>query len=90
MTFITSRVSNISPIYSDRIRTTNNMLGDCYCAAVVEHLSKKELMACDAVNLCQDASPGHISTSISNPRNSVPELIVVSLEDSKKQEKRMQ
>ncbi|KAI8422792.1 hypothetical protein MSG28_006537 [Choristoneura fumiferana] len=33
----------------DRIRTTNNMLGDCYTAAVVEHLSKKELMACDAV-----------------------------------------
>lgn len=61
------------------------MLGDCYCAAIVEHLSKKELMACDAVNLCQDSSPGHIS----NPRNSVPELIVVSLEDSKLQEKRM-
>lgn len=66
------------------------MLGDCYCAAVVEHLSSCELMACDAVNLCQDASPGHISTSISNPRNSVPELIVVSLEDSKKQEKLLQ
>lgn len=32
----------------DRIRTTNNMLGDCYAAAVVEHLSKKELMALDA------------------------------------------
>lgn len=61
------------------------MLGDCYCAAIVEHLSKKELMACDAVNLCQDSSPGHIS----NQRNSVPELIVVSLEDSKLQEKRL-
>ncbi|XP_059055576.1 excitatory amino acid transporter isoform X2 [Achroia grisella] len=34
----------------DRIRTTNNMLGDCYAAAVVEHLSKNELMACDAVS----------------------------------------
>ncbi|XP_026732951.1 excitatory amino acid transporter isoform X1 [Trichoplusia ni] len=33
----------------DRIRTTNNMLGDCYAAAVVEHLSKNELMACDAL-----------------------------------------
>lgn len=32
----------------DRIRTTNNMLGDCYAAAVVEQLSKKELMALDA------------------------------------------
>lgn len=59
------------------------MLGDCYCAAVVEHLSKRELMACDAVNLCQDASPGHIS----NPRNSVPELIVVSMNE--KQDKRL-
>ncbi|XP_030028877.1 excitatory amino acid transporter isoform X2 [Manduca sexta] len=35
----------------DRIRTTNNMLGDCYTAAVVEHLSKNELMACDAVSI---------------------------------------
>ncbi|RVE50693.1 hypothetical protein evm_004603 [Chilo suppressalis] len=34
----------------DRIRTTNNMLGDCYAAAVVEHLSKNELMACDAIS----------------------------------------
>ena len=25
------------------------MLGDCYAAAVVEKLSKKELMACDAI-----------------------------------------
>ena len=63
------------------------MLGDCYCAAVVEHLSKKELMACDAINLCQDSSPGHISGGASNPRNSVPELIVVSFDDSKKTEK---
>ncbi|XP_022903383.1 excitatory amino acid transporter isoform X2 [Onthophagus taurus] len=27
----------------DRFRTTNNMLGDCYTAAIVEHLSKDEL-----------------------------------------------
>jgi hypothetical protein len=39
--------------FSDRIRTTNNMLGDCYAAAVVEHLSKKELMACDAAAFYQ-------------------------------------
>lgn len=39
---------------SDRIRTTNNMLGDCYAAAVVEQLSKKELMALDAAILYQD------------------------------------
>ena len=35
-------------ICRDRIRTTNNMLGDCYAAAIVEELSKKELMALDA------------------------------------------
>ena len=33
--------------FSDRCRTTNNMLGDCYGAAVVEALSKKELIAMD-------------------------------------------
>lgn len=33
----------------DRIRTTNNMLGDCYTAAVVERLSRKELEAADEV-----------------------------------------
>jgi len=35
----------------DRIRTTNNMLGDCYTAAVVEELSRKELMALDAASV---------------------------------------
>merc|ERR1712021_194482 len=33
--------------FLDRCRTTNNMLGDCYAAAVVEALSKKELRAMD-------------------------------------------
>ena len=67
---------------SDRIRTTNNMLGDCYACVVVEHLSKAELMACDAVNLCNNSSPNHISTN--SRSNSVPELIVVSAGDGKK------
>lgn len=39
----------------DRFRTTNNMLGDCYTAAIVEKLSKKELMAWDAI-LTQDST----------------------------------
>ena len=30
-------------IFRDRIRTTNNLLGDCYTAAIVEHLSRHEL-----------------------------------------------
>ena len=37
----------ISYFFSDRCRTTNNLLGDCYGAAVVEALSKKELIAMD-------------------------------------------
>jgi len=36
--------------FVDRCRTTNNMLGDCYCAAVVEALSRKELDAMDELN----------------------------------------
>ena len=37
-------------IFSDRCRTTNNMLGDAYGAAVVAALSKKELVAMDELN----------------------------------------
>ncbi|XP_013176205.1 PREDICTED: excitatory amino acid transporter isoform X2 [Papilio xuthus] len=47
----------------DRIRTTNNMLGDCYAAAVVEHLSKKELMACDSALTEPTESNGLLQTS---------------------------
>ncbi|XP_076045976.1 excitatory amino acid transporter 2 isoform X3 [Oratosquilla oratoria] len=32
----------------DRFRTTNNCLGDCYSAAVIEHWSQSELSAMDA------------------------------------------
>lgn len=39
---------------SDRIRTTNNMLGDCYAAAVLERLSRSELSAQDASNSAPD------------------------------------
>merc|ERR1711988_2017938 len=35
--------------FVDRCRTTNNMLGDCYAAAVVEALSRKELQAMDGI-----------------------------------------
>ncbi|XP_050504556.1 excitatory amino acid transporter-like isoform X3 [Diabrotica virgifera virgifera] len=34
----------------DRIRTTSNMLGDCYTVAIVEKLSKKELLECTLTN----------------------------------------
>merc|ERR1719460_2292311 len=43
---------DVSPLWAvdwfvDRCRTTNNMLGDAYGAAIVEALSKKELDAMD-------------------------------------------
>ncbi|CAH0555908.1 unnamed protein product [Brassicogethes aeneus] len=47
----------------DRFRTTNNMLGDCYAAAVVEKLSKKELMACDAIQELSTGFDNHISSN---------------------------
>ena len=34
------------PRFVDRCRTTNNMLGDCYGAAVVEHLSMYCILYC--------------------------------------------
>ncbi|XP_072938921.1 excitatory amino acid transporter isoform X2 [Epargyreus clarus] len=46
----------------DRIRTTNNMLGDCYAAVVVEHLSKNELMACDAASMEPAVANGSLPT----------------------------
>ena len=36
-----------SILFSDRCRTTNNMLGDCYAAAVVQSLSRTELEMMD-------------------------------------------
>lgn len=48
-------------LLSDRIRTTNNMLGDCYTAAVVEELSRKELMALDAAAVNYQVSQGDAS-----------------------------
>ncbi|XP_041987140.1 excitatory amino acid transporter isoform X2 [Aricia agestis] len=47
----------------DRIRTTNNMLGDCYAAAVVEHMSKKELMATDSASMEPTVANGVLPTS---------------------------
>lgn len=43
----------------DRIRTTNNMLGDCYTAAIVEELSKKELS-----DTTTDQTPDEAVTSL--------------------------
>lgn len=58
--------------FVDRFRTTNNLLGDCYAVAVVEHLSQKELSEDSEVS-----TPGHYNKAIilddqlSNKLNSV-------------------
>lgn len=56
LTAIDAPVQDVTLLFAvdwfvDRIRTTNNMLGDCYTAAVVEELSRKELMALDAASV---------------------------------------
>uniref|UniRef100_A0A6B2E877 Amino acid transporter n=1 Tax=Phlebotomus kandelakii TaxID=1109342 RepID=A0A6B2E877_9DIPT len=69
--------------FVDRIRTTNNMLGDCYAAAIVEHLSRKELMALDAATLYQEQAPnGHIMNDTDpdlDRRSSVPDSVIVDI-----------
>ncbi|EDV30779.2 uncharacterized protein Dana_GF14874, isoform A [Drosophila ananassae] len=56
LTAIDAPVQDVTLLFAvdwfvDRIRTTNNMLGDCYTAAIVEELSRKELMALDAASV---------------------------------------
>jgi len=55
LTAIEAPVADVSLLWAidwfvDRCRTTNNMLGDCYAAAIVEALSRKELEAMDESN----------------------------------------
>ncbi|XP_055839850.1 excitatory amino acid transporter isoform X1 [Episyrphus balteatus] len=70
--------------FVDRMRTTNNMLGDCYAAAVVEELSKKELMALDAAVLYQElpVTNGHIildgQTDLDR-KCSLPDSVIVDM-----------
>ncbi|CAG0894016.1 unnamed protein product [Cyprideis torosa] len=60
--------------FVDRFRTTNNLLGDCYTAAVVEQLSKKELAEMDRLHRLEeeqealDANEGYSphSTPVAN------------------------
>ena len=43
-------------LFRDRLRTSINVLGDSYGAALVYHLSKKELEAQDALLAAQEAA----------------------------------
>ncbi|XP_076296289.1 excitatory amino acid transporter 2 isoform X2 [Lasioglossum baleicum] len=85
---IDAPVYNVSLLFTidwfvDRIRTTNNMLGDCYAAAVVEQLSKKELMALDAAAYqSETVLPTTIANGcISANRVPDPDTIVVEMQD---------
>ncbi|KAK6636210.1 hypothetical protein RUM43_009868 [Polyplax serrata] len=60
LTSIGCPVEDVSLLFAvdwlvDRCRTVNNMLGDCYASAVVEHYSKDELMASERLPLHQTA-----------------------------------
>lgn len=57
-------------MFRDRLRTPNNILGDCYACAVVEHLSRNELKASDTHDVKNDSNTGPES-------NLVPEIVVV-------------
>ncbi|PNF17685.1 hypothetical protein B7P43_G07363 [Cryptotermes secundus] len=73
--------------FVDRIRTTNNMLGDCYAAAIVEHLSKEQLIAVDAAIYEEEqmaASSRHIPPVYNNAssEHSVPQAVAVEMQSS--------
>ena len=62
MYFVEIPVSDVSLLWTidwfvDRCRTTNNMLGDCYGAAIVEKLSKAELNSMDKNDTLEDINP---------------------------------
>ncbi|XP_063990007.1 excitatory amino acid transporter isoform X2 [Diachasmimorpha longicaudata] len=70
--------------FVDRVRTTNNMLGDCYAAAVVEHLSKKELMALDAAAYQSETvvlPTTIVNGCISANRVPDPDTVIVEMQD---------
>ncbi|XP_005186357.1 excitatory amino acid transporter isoform X1 [Musca domestica] len=91
LTAIDAPVQDVTLLFAvdwfvDRIRTTNNMLGDCYTAAIVEELSRKELMALDAAILYQEipiSTPnGHVSLEGQTELDStctMPDAVIVDM-----------
>lgn len=70
------------------------MLGDCYAAAIVEELSRKELMACEAVSYYHENSPRNSNEQISpsgiDKKDYMPELIVVEMSSTDTKDKTYQ
>lgn len=64
------------------------MLGDCYASAVVEELSKNELMALDAAYQGTPVTSTHRhiiangQTDINNPKCIKPETVIVEMNSS--------
>uniref|UniRef100_A0A1A9ZW30 Amino acid transporter n=1 Tax=Glossina pallidipes TaxID=7398 RepID=A0A1A9ZW30_GLOPL len=92
LTAIDAPVQDVTLLFAvdwfvDRIRTTNNMLGDCYAAAVVEALSRKELMALDAAAILYQELPistpnGHVSLEGQTELDStctIPDAVIVDM-----------
>ncbi|PSN53710.1 Excitatory amino acid transporter 3 [Blattella germanica] len=73
--------------FVDRIRTTNNMLGDCYAAAIVEHLSKKQLMEADSAFYQQEQMESSNGTFlpvhyVGSTEPSEPQSVVIEMQTS--------
>lgn len=72
--------------FVDRIRTTNNLLGDCYAAAIVEHLSRYELKNIETDLYCNEAdmnSDDQCDTNLTGKRHSsFPNSVNLNIEAS--------
>ena len=63
--------------YSDRCRTTNNLLGDAFGAGVVEALSKKELEAMDKLKQEElDRENGDVESAQTDVKSKVSKVSV--------------
>ncbi|XP_022221519.2 excitatory amino acid transporter isoform X1 [Drosophila obscura] len=89
LTAIDAPVQDVTLLFAvdwfvDRIRTTNNMLGDCYTAAIVEELSRKELMALDAAAVNYQDMPagtpnGHSEGMLEGQTELITDSVVVDM-----------
>lgn len=74
-------------VFRDRIRTTNNVLSDCYAAAVVEVLSRDELVALDAASSAtcpnmQVTSKERLLKAEQNEKNLIFDSVVVEMSNA--------
>ena len=65
-----SYIASLFTYYVCRCRTTNNMLGDCYGAAIVEKLSSHELNLMDKLD--KEGDSEHIEKNSDSNKESLP------------------